>query len=82
MSDINALVAAANAAVNQGHWDQAEHLWKKVLALDPEHAQALYSLGVHAFQRGQLGGHFLAHIGAAGSHQAFNGFLSPTGESR
>lgn len=54
MSDIHALVAAANAAVNQGHWDQAEHLWKKVLALDPEHPQALYSLGVHAFKRGQL----------------------------
>ena len=55
MSDIHALVLAATTAVNQGRWDQAEAFWKQVLALDPRHPQALYSLGVHAFKRGQLG---------------------------
>ena len=55
MSDINTLVAAATTAVNQGRWDQAESTWAQVLALDPRHPQALYSLGVHAFKRGQLG---------------------------
>lgn len=54
MSDIQTLVAAATTAVNQGRWDQAEALWKQVLALDPRHPQALYSIGVHAFKRGQL----------------------------
>lgn len=54
MSDINALVTAANAAASQGRWDQAEVVWRKVLALDPRHPQALYTLGVHAFKRGQL----------------------------
>ena len=55
MSDINNLVAAATAAVNQGHWDQAEAIWMQVLAQDARHPQALYSAGVHAFKRGQLG---------------------------
>ncbi len=55
MSDIQTLVAAATSAVNQGRWDQAEAVWAQVLALDPRHPQALYSLGVHAFKRGQLG---------------------------
>lgn len=54
MSDIQTLVAAATSAVNHGRWDQAEASWAQVLALDPCHPQALYSLGVHAFKRGQL----------------------------
>ncbi len=54
MSDINSLAAAATTAVNQGKWDQAESFWTQVLALEPRHPQALYSLGVHAFKRGQL----------------------------
>jgi aspartate beta-hydroxylase len=52
---LNALVQAAGAAANQGRWNDAEALWKRVRALDPRHPQALYSLGVHAFKRGQLG---------------------------
>ncbi|HEU0154194.1 MAG TPA: aspartyl/asparaginyl beta-hydroxylase domain-containing protein [Arenimonas sp.] len=51
---IKALVQAAGAAANQGRWSEAEPLWRKVLAIDPRHPQALYSLGVHAFKRGQL----------------------------
>ena len=54
MSDIQTLAAAATTAVNQGRWDQAEAAWAQVLALDPRHPQALYSLGVHAFKRGEL----------------------------
>ena len=55
MSDtLDSLAQAAGAAVNQGNWNEAEQLWKKALALDPKHPQALYSLGVHAFKRGQL----------------------------
>ncbi|MGV8922120.1 MAG: aspartyl/asparaginyl beta-hydroxylase domain-containing protein [Thermomonas sp.] len=55
MSDIQTLVAAATTAVNQGRWEQAETFWAQVFALDPRHPQALYSLGVHAFKRGELG---------------------------
>lgn len=54
MSDIKSLVDSAIAAAQQGRWNDAEHLWEKVLVLDPEHPQALYSVGVHAFKRGQL----------------------------
>jgi aspartyl/asparaginyl beta-hydroxylase (cupin superfamily) len=51
---LDSLVHAAGAAASQGKWNEAEQLWKKVLALDPSQPQALYSLGVHAFKRGQL----------------------------
>lgn len=54
MSDLNTLVQSATLAANEGRWDQAEQFWKRVLALDPKHPQALYTLGVHAFKRGQL----------------------------
>ncbi|MES2858392.1 MAG: aspartyl/asparaginyl beta-hydroxylase domain-containing protein [Pseudomonadota bacterium] len=54
MSEINALVEAAILAANQGRWNDAEAFWTRVLALDPRHPQALYTLGVHAFKRGQL----------------------------
>lgn len=47
-----ALANAAGTAAATGRWDEAERLWKQVRALDPAHAQALLSLGVHAFQRG------------------------------
>jgi len=54
VSDIQSLVAAATNAVNQGRWDKAEAFWAQVLALDSRHPQALYSVGVHAFKRGEL----------------------------
>jgi aspartyl/asparaginyl beta-hydroxylase (cupin superfamily) len=54
VSTIDALVQAASAAVNRGQWNEAEQLWGRVLKLDPRNWQALYSLGVHAFRRGQL----------------------------
>lgn len=54
MSDIKSLIDSAIGAAQQGRWNDAEHLWEKVLVLDPKHPQALYSVGVHAFKRGQL----------------------------
>lgn len=49
-----ALANAAGAAAAAGRWQDAERLWGRVRALDPDNVQALYSLGVHAFQRGEL----------------------------
>ena len=54
MSDIKSIIDSAISAAQQGRWNDAEHLWEKVLALDPRHPQALYSIGVHAFKRGHL----------------------------
>lgn len=51
---ILALAQAAGRAANAGRWDEAERIWKEVRTLDPRNAQALYSLGVHAMQRGDL----------------------------
>ncbi|MDP3853703.1 aspartyl/asparaginyl beta-hydroxylase domain-containing protein [Phenylobacterium sp.] len=53
---VNALVQAAGQAANSGRWQDAERLWGQVRALAPDHPQALYSLGVHAFQRRDLMG--------------------------
>lgn len=50
--DLKALVNAAGAAAAAGRWQEAERLWARVHAIDPGHVQALFSLGVHAFQRG------------------------------
>lgn len=54
--NLKALAHAAGAAAAAGRWQDAERLWGQVRALDPDNVQALYSLGVHAFQRGELGG--------------------------
>jgi aspartyl/asparaginyl beta-hydroxylase (cupin superfamily) len=45
---------AARAAARTGRWLEAEDLWHKVLGADPRHPEALYSLGVHAFQASRL----------------------------
>lgn len=47
-----ALVREAGQAATAGQWAIAEQLWQQVRALDPNHMQALFSLGVHAHQRG------------------------------
>jgi aspartate beta-hydroxylase len=54
MSNIEAWAQAATAAVNRGQWHEAERLWRQVLAADPRHPQALFSIGVHAYRRGAL----------------------------
>ncbi|MGY1519477.1 aspartyl/asparaginyl beta-hydroxylase domain-containing protein [Luteimonas sp. A482] len=51
-TQLSSLVNAAGAAAAGGRWQEAERLWGQVQALDPGNVQALYSLGVHAFQRG------------------------------
>jgi aspartyl/asparaginyl beta-hydroxylase (cupin superfamily) len=48
---VAALAQAAGRAANAGRWQEAEQLWLQVRAAEPNHPQALYSLGVHAFQR-------------------------------
>ena len=51
-AQLSSLVNAAGAAAAGGRWQEAERLWGQVQVLDPGNVQALYSLGVHAFQRG------------------------------
>ena len=53
---VDALVQEARRAANAGRWADAERLWTQVRAQAPEHAEALHSLGIHAFRRGDLGG--------------------------
>lgn len=48
---IDDLARRAGAAANAGRWQDAERLWGEVRALQPDHPQALYALGVHAMQR-------------------------------
>lgn len=45
------LIQDAGTAATAGRWQEAERLWMQVRALDPKHVQALFSLGVHAYQR-------------------------------
>ncbi len=51
MSTVDQMAAAAERAVQQGNFVEAERLWTGVLQLAPTHPRALYSLGMHAFQR-------------------------------
>ena len=55
-AQVSSLVSAAGVAAAGGRWQEAERLWGQVQALDPGNVQALYSLGVHAFQRGDAQG--------------------------
>ena len=56
MSEVDRWVEAAGRAAGEGRWADAEQAWQRVLALDPRQPQALYGLGMHAFQRGDLEG--------------------------
>ncbi|WP_235974303.1 aspartyl/asparaginyl beta-hydroxylase domain-containing protein [Luteimonas deserti] len=49
---IQALIAAAGRAAGERRWQDAEALWRQVRLREPRNAQAAYSLGVHAHQRG------------------------------
>jgi aspartate beta-hydroxylase len=55
-AQLASLTNAAAAAAAGGRWQEAERLWGQVHSLDPYNVQALYSLGVHAFQRGDSKG--------------------------
>lgn len=52
--DLKGLVQAATDLANRGRWDEAERLWLEVQKTHPAHPQALFSLGIHAMQRGEL----------------------------
>ena len=47
------LASAAGQAANAGRWQEAERLWREVRQLEPNNPQALFSLGIHALQRGE-----------------------------
>ena len=49
------LARQAGQAAAQGRWVDAEQLWAELLSQAPGHPQALYSLAVHSFQRGDFG---------------------------
>ena len=50
------LVQAANEAATAGRFQEAERHWNEVRRLEPRHPKALFSLGFHALQRGDVGG--------------------------
>lgn len=51
---IEQLIRTAGQLANAGRWDEAERVWLEVRKLDPRHPNALFSLGVHALQRGEI----------------------------
>jgi aspartate beta-hydroxylase len=55
MSQVEDLVRSAGQLANAGRWQEAERVWQEVRRLEPQNPKALFSLGVHALQRGDLG---------------------------
>jgi aspartyl/asparaginyl beta-hydroxylase (cupin superfamily) len=55
-TQVTQLVQAAGQAATSGRWQEAERLWQQVRKIEPQHPQALFSLGFHALQRGDVGG--------------------------
>ena len=53
---VEQLVHNAGQLANAGRWQEAERLWLEVRRLEPRHPKALFSLGVHALQRGDVAG--------------------------
>jgi aspartate beta-hydroxylase len=49
---IEQLVEYAGQLAKAGRWDDAEQIWREVRNREPQHPQALFSLGVHALKRG------------------------------
>jgi aspartyl/asparaginyl beta-hydroxylase (cupin superfamily) len=49
---IGELVEQATRLASSGRWDDAERIWLEIRRREPRHAQALFSLGVHALRRG------------------------------
>ena len=54
MSELDRWTEVATRAASEARWADAEQAWRRVLAIDPRQPQALYALGMHAFQRGRL----------------------------
>jgi protein O-GlcNAc transferase len=53
-SDIHPILEAARRHHQAGRSAQAEAMYRRILAIQPEHAEALHSLGILAFAAGQL----------------------------
>ena len=54
MNEIDSFLDAAFLAYNEGHFDEAEELVRRVLNIEPTHGDGLYLLGLIAFQSGAL----------------------------
>ena len=54
MNEIDNFLDAAFSAYNDGHFDEAEELVRRVLNIEPTHGDGLYLLGLIAFQSGAL----------------------------
>ncbi len=48
------LAEAAVRAANAGNFAEAEQRWREVIRIEPQNPQALFSLGIHSLQRGDL----------------------------
>ncbi|GFE88147.1 aspartyl/asparaginyl beta-hydroxylase domain-containing protein [Steroidobacter agaridevorans] len=53
-NQVEQLIRTAGQLANAGRWDEAERTWLEVRRLEPHNSKALFSLGVHALQRGEL----------------------------
>lgn len=53
-TDVDRLVQSAGQLANAGRWQEAERVWHEVRRLEPENPKALFGLGVHALQRGEV----------------------------
>ena len=56
LAEVALELRAAHAALGQRRPDDAEAAFKRVLALDPDHVEALHFLGLQAFTRGAVEG--------------------------
>ncbi len=56
LAEVALELRAAHAALGQRRPDDAEAAFKRVLALDPDHVEALHFLGLQAFTRGTVEG--------------------------
>ena len=54
MNEIDSFLDAAFSAYNEGRFDEAEELVRRVLNIEPTHGDGLYLLGLLAFQSGAL----------------------------
>ncbi len=48
------LIHKATTLAGAGRWPEAEQAWREVHRLNPQHPQALFGLGFHAFHRNDL----------------------------
>src|SRR5262245_50659572 len=88
-TDIERILARAQAFHQAGHLNEAEGLYRQILAVDPNHADAMHLLGVVAYQGGrndlalELIGKAIAHNdGVADFHCNIGNVLGTLGRLR